>query len=71
MSFALGFGHWVTGADDVVIDDCLVKGEPRRARGIHANADMWTDPIIRNTCMFDPIGGSVGFYDTFVNFVPV
>jgi hypothetical protein len=32
---------------------------------------MWTDPTITNTCMFDPVGGSVSFYDTHVRLVPV
>jgi tetrathionate reductase subunit A len=66
VSFALGFGHWATGANDVTIDGTVIKGEPRRRKGIHANAAMWTDPTITNTCMFDPIGGSVSFYNTHV-----
>jgi anaerobic selenocysteine-containing dehydrogenase len=69
-SFALGFGHWATGAADTVIDGQLIKGEARRAAGIHANAAMWVDPGLKNTCMLDPVGGSVSFYDTFVNLVP-
>lgn len=69
VSFALGFGHWATGAADVTIDGHLIKGEARRAQGVHANAAMWTDPVLKNTCMFDPVGGSVSFYDTHVNLV--
>jgi anaerobic selenocysteine-containing dehydrogenase len=65
ISFALGFGHWATGAADIIIDERIVKGDPRRATGIHANAAMWTDPALRhNTCLLDPVGGSVSFYDT-------
>jgi anaerobic selenocysteine-containing dehydrogenase len=71
VSFALGFGHWATGAEDVTIDGHVIKGEARRAKGIHANAAMWTDPHVKNTCMFDPIGGSVSFYDTHVRLEPV
>ncbi|MEX0776110.1 MAG: molybdopterin-dependent oxidoreductase [Phycisphaeraceae bacterium] len=71
ISFALGFGHWATGAGDVTIDGHVIKGEPRRAKGIHANAAMWTDPTVKNTCMFDPVGGSVSFYDTHVKLEPV
>ena len=71
VSFPLGFGHWATGAADVTIDGHVIKGEPRRARGIHANAAMWTDPHVKNTCMFDPVGGSVSFYDTSVRLEPV
>jgi len=70
VSFALGFGHWATGAADVTIDGHVIKGEARRTLGIHANAAMWTDPSIPNTCMFDPVGGSVSFYDTQVRLVP-
>jgi anaerobic selenocysteine-containing dehydrogenase len=69
-SFALGFGHWATGAADVTVDGHLIKGEPRRAAGVHANAAMWVDPALKNTCMLDPVGGSVSFYDTYVRLVP-
>jgi hypothetical protein len=27
--------------------------------------------VIKNTCMFDPIGGSVSFYDSHVRLEPV
>lgn len=70
-SFALGFGHWATGASDVTIDGSVIKGEPRRGAGIHANAAMWVDPALKNTCMLDPVGGSVSFYDTYIRLVPV
>jgi tetrathionate reductase subunit A len=70
VSFALGFGHWATGANDVIIDGITVKGEERRRKGVHANAAMWTDPTVTNTCMVDPIGGSVSFYDTHVRLEP-
>ena len=70
-SFVLGFGHWATGANDVSIDGTVIKGEKRRAAGIHANAAMWVDPALKNTCMLDPVGGSVSFYDTYVRLVPV
>jgi anaerobic selenocysteine-containing dehydrogenase len=71
ISFALGFGHWATGAADVTIDGVLVKGEKRRTAGMHANAAMWIDPTLKNTCMVDPVGGSVSFYDTHVRLEPV
>lgn len=71
VSFALGFGHWATGASDVTIDGHVIKGEKRRQAGVHANAAMWSDPVVKNTCMFDPVGGSVSFYDTHVRLEPV
>ncbi len=71
ITFTLGHGHWATGAADVTIDGKVIKGDPRRATGIHANAAMWIDPYLMNTCMLDPVGGSVSFYDTKVRLVKV
>ena len=71
ITFTLGHGHWATGASDVTIDGKVVKGDPRRATGIHANAAMWIDPHLKNTCMIDKVGGSVSFYDTMVKLVKV
>ncbi len=71
VSFMLGYGHWATGAADVTIDGVTIKGEPRRQAGVHANAAMWVDPALKNTCMVDPVGGSVSFYDTHVRLEPV
>lgn len=72
ISFYLGFGHWATGANDFEIDNVVIKGDKRRAKGVHANAAMWTDGSLRNnTCLLDPVGGSVSFYDTKVKLVKV
>lgn len=64
VSFALGFGHWAYGAVDISIDGMTIKGDEQRYEGFHANALMRTDPIVPNTCLVDPVGGSVVFYDT-------
>ena len=71
VTFTLGFGHWATGAVDVTIDGAVVKGDPRRATGVHANAAMWVDPYLKNTGMLDPVGGSASFYDTKVKLIKV
>lgn len=72
ISFVLGFGHWATGAADMTIDGQVIKGDPRREKGVHANAAMWTDSSLRNnTCLIDPVGGSVSFYDTRVKLIRV
>ncbi|WP_246525152.1 molybdopterin-dependent oxidoreductase [Geomobilimonas luticola] len=71
ITFTLGHGHWDSGAADVVIDGKTVKADKRRAAGIHANAAMWIDPHLKNTCMIDTVGGSVSFYDTKVKLVKV
>ena len=64
VAFALGFGHWANGAQDININGTTIKGDERRFNGFHANAAMRTDPLITNTCLFDPVGGSAVFYDT-------
>jgi tetrathionate reductase subunit A len=69
VSFALGFGHWATGASDIVVNGQTIKGDPRRDTGVHANAAMWIDPALKNTCFLDPLGGSVSFYDTHIKLV--
>ncbi len=69
IGFSLGFGHWANGAQDVTIDGTTIKGDPVRVKGIHANAAMRTDPLITNTTLFDPVGGSAVFYDTNVKVV--
>ena len=66
ISFALGFGHWAYGAMDITINGTTILGDARRYEGIHANAAMRTDPLITNTGLFDPVGGSAVFYDTLV-----
>ena len=69
VTFTIGHGQWASGATDVVIDGKVIKGDPKRATGFNANAAMWIDPHLKNTCMIDPVGGSVSFYDTKVNLV--
>ena len=71
VTFTLGHGHWDSGAVDVTIDGKVVKGDKRRAGGVHANAAMWVDPHLKNTCMIDKVGGSVSFYDTRVKLIKV
>jgi anaerobic selenocysteine-containing dehydrogenase len=71
VTFNLGHGHWALGAEDVTIDGTVIKGDKKRAGGVHANAAMWIDPHLKNTCMIDKVGGSVSFYDTRVKLIKV
>lgn len=71
VSFSLGHGHWAYGSQDVVIDGRTVRGDPRRGKGLHANAAMRTDPVLPNTCLSDPVGASAVFYDTRVRLLKV
>jgi anaerobic selenocysteine-containing dehydrogenase len=70
-AYSLGHGHWAYGAQDVLIDGKKIGGDPRRAKGIHANAAMRVDPVIKNTCLSDLTGGSAVFYDTKVKLIRV
>lgn len=64
VAFPLGYGHWASGARDVVIDGRRVKGDARRAAPMHVNAAMRTDPVLKNVTLTDLAGGSAVFYDT-------
>ena len=71
VGFPLGYGHWAYGASDVTLNGQTIKGDPRRARGVHANAAMRVDPHLKNVSLQDLAGGSVVFYDTRVRLVKV
>ncbi|MBI5881791.1 MAG: molybdopterin-dependent oxidoreductase, partial [Elusimicrobia bacterium] len=62
--FSLGWGHWAYGANDVVVDGQTIKGDPRRGKGVHANAAIRVDPHLGNVCLSDLVGASAVFYDT-------
>jgi tetrathionate reductase subunit A len=70
-TFTLGHGHWAYGAGDVVIDGVTVPGDQRRGKGVHANAAMRVDPVLKNTGLVDLTGGSAVFYQTQVKLVKV
>jgi len=65
------FGHWAYGSSDVLVDGLVVKGDPKRGRGIAPNPVMLEDTVIGNVCLTDPIGGSASFYDTMVRVTKV
>ena len=71
VGFSLGHGHWSYGAGDVVIDGVKVPGDSRRATGVHANAAMRVDPVLKNTGLVDPVGGSAVFYQSQVKLIKV
>ncbi|MFW6097357.1 MAG: molybdopterin-dependent oxidoreductase, partial [Chloroflexota bacterium] len=71
ISFALGYGHWASGARDITIDGTTIHKDERRATGIHANAAMRVDPHLGNVTLQDLAGGSAVFYDTKVKLVKV
>lgn len=58
------FGHWAYGSRDEMVDGKVIKGDPRRAKGMVPNPVMLEDTVIGNVCLTDPIGGSASFYDT-------
>jgi hypothetical protein len=54
-----------------VVIEVKVPGDPRRATGVHANAAMRVDPVLKNTGLVDLTGGSAVFYQTQVKLVKV
>jgi anaerobic selenocysteine-containing dehydrogenase len=71
VAFSLGHGHWAYGSNDVVIDGETVPSDTRRSGGIHANAAMRLDPILKNTGLVDTVGGSAVFYQSQVKLIRV
>ena len=71
VAFSHGHGHWAYGASEVVIDGVTVTADPRRGTGVHANAAMRVDPVLKNTGLVDTIGGSAVFYQSQVKLVKV
>ena len=69
LAFALGFGHWAYGASDLEINGQVIKPDLRRATGIHANAAMRVDPVLKDVGLTDITGGSAVFYDSKVRLV--
>ncbi|MGB9724073.1 MAG: molybdopterin-dependent oxidoreductase [Chloroflexia bacterium] len=69
VGFSLGHGHWAYGGTDIVVDGAVIRGDPRRITGLHANAAMRTDTHNPNTCLRDLVGGSAVFYDSRVKVV--
>jgi anaerobic selenocysteine-containing dehydrogenase len=65
------FGHWAYGARDVIVDGKVVKGDPRRSRGLCANPVLLLDEGMKTTGLTDPIGGSASFYDTKVKLIRI
>ncbi|MHC1789745.1 hypothetical protein [Solidesulfovibrio sp.] len=70
-AFSLGHGHWAYGAGQWQIDGQAIMPDPRRATGVHGNAAMRVDPVLKNTCLVDKVGGSAVFYQTQVKLVKV
>jgi tetrathionate reductase subunit A len=71
VAFSHGHGHWAYGAREIVIDGAVVTADPRRGRGVHANAAMRVDPVLKNTGLVDTTGGSAVFYQSQVKLIKI
>ncbi|MEW6263320.1 MAG: molybdopterin-dependent oxidoreductase [Thermodesulfobacteriota bacterium] len=71
VAFSLGHGHWGYGVHGLEIDGQTLAGDPRRGAGIHGNAAMRVDPVLKNTGLVDLVGGSAVFYQSQVKLVKV
>ncbi len=65
------YGHWAYGSNEVTIDNEKITGDQRRAGGLCTNALLAIDPVIKDVCLTDPIGGSASFSNTMVTVRPV
>ncbi len=65
------YGHWAYGANDVVVDGKVIKGDRRRKTGLCPNSVMRVDPYLKNVTLEDPIGGSASYFDTRVKLVKI
>jgi hypothetical protein len=68
-----GSSQTVSGGDSPGKDAAATEADTKEQEPApeHANAAMWTNPVVKNTCMFDPVGGSVSFYNSRVRLEPV
>ncbi len=69
VAFSLGHGHWAQGAQPFTIDGQTVTPDKRRATGMHGNAAMRLDPILKNTGLVDTVGASAVFYQSQIKLV--
>ncbi len=65
------YGHWAYGSNDVVVDGKKIKGDRRRGAGLCTNHILAVDPILKNVCITDPIGGSASYSNTVVKIIPL
>jgi len=71
VSVSWHFGHWGYGASDTFIDGQRIPADKRRATGLCPNAVLRADPVLKNVCMTDPIGGSASYFDTRIKLLKV
>ena len=70
-AFSLGHGHWSYGAHEVIIDGVKIPADSRRVTGVHGNAAMRVDPVLKNTGLVDTVGGSAVFYQSQIRLVKI
>lgn len=66
IAIANSYGHWAWGANDVVVDGKVVKGDPRRGKGMHPNLVVSSDPQVATVVTTEPVSGSAASYDAVV-----
>ena len=65
------YGHWAYGSNEVVVDGKKMNGDKRRAGGLCTNPLLAVDPVIKDVCLTDPIGGSASFSNSRVGLKPL
>jgi tetrathionate reductase subunit A len=65
------YGHWAYGSNEVVVDGKKIKGDKRRAGGLCTNSLLAVDPVIKDVCLTDPIGGSASYSNSRIGLKPL
>ena len=65
------YGHWAYGSNEVVVDGNKITGDRRRAGGLCTNALLAVDPVLKDVCLTDPVGGSASYSNSLVSLKPV
>ena len=71
LALSSSFGHWAWGSRDIVIDGKLVKGDPRRGKGMMPNHVVPFDPKVPTAISQELIAGSSASYDAKVKIAKV
>lgn len=65
------YGHWAYGSHGVIVDGRAIQGDARRSAGICTNSLLAIDPVLKDVCLSDPIGGSASYSNSRVKLMPL
>ncbi len=71
VAVAMGFGNWEQSSRPHMINGKVTGFDPRRGRGLNTNRVLRLDPVLKDVCLQDKVGGSSSFFDTRVKITKV